>query len=140
MNYIFGVLVGGLIAIMVSVNGQLAVHTNVYFSAAVAHLVAAGGSFLLTYIYPEGTKEKRSLPIYFYLTGLLGAIIIVLNNVTFKALGVSITVALMLLGQLLAALIVDSFGLFNMKRVSTGREKIPGLFIIIIGIIVIMLN
>ncbi len=140
MNYIFGALVGGLIAIMVSVNGQLSVYTTVYFSAAVAHLVAAGGSFLLTLIYPDGSERKKKLPIYFYLTGILGAIIIVLNNVTFKALGVSITVALMLLGQMLASLVIDSLGLFNMEKVSTGKEKIPGLVIIIIGIIMIMLS
>lgn len=140
LNYIFGILVGGLIAIMVSVNGQLAVYTNVYISAAIVHLIATLGSFLLTYRYPDIRDKKDRLPIFFYLTGILGAIIIVLNNVTFKALGVSITVALMLLGQMVSSLVIDSFGLLKMKKVTTGKEKIPGLLIMVIGIIVIMLN
>lgn len=140
MNYLFGVLVGGLIAVMVSVNGQLALYTNVYISGAVAHVVAAIGSLLLAGFSKEQKEEEEKLPFYFYLTGLLGAIIIVFNNVTFKALGVSITVALMLLGQMVSSLLIDSFGLLKMKKVSTGREKIPGLLIILIGIIIIMLN
>ena len=140
MYYIFGLLVGGLIAIMVSVNGQLAVHTNIYISASIVHIIATLGTLFLTLLYPNDEEEKERLPVYYYLTGVLGAIIIILNNVTFRALGVSITVALMLLGQMIASLLIDSYGLLKMKRVKTGREKAPGLIMIVIGIIVIMLN
>lgn len=140
MNYLFGAVLGGLIAVMVSVNGQLSMYTNVYISGAVAHLLAALGFLLLERFSPEKKEGAERLPIYFYLTGVLGAIIIVFNNVTFKALGVSITVALMLLGQMVSSLLVDSLGLLKMKKVDTGREKLPGLLIILVGIVVIMLN
>jgi len=138
--YIFGLLVGGMIAIMVSVNGQLAVHTSIYISASIVHIIASLGTLMLTLLYPQEKEDRDRLPIYYYLTGVLGAIIIVLNNVTFKELGVSITVALMLLGQMIASLFIDSYGLLKMKRVKTGREKAPGLIMMVIGIIVIMLN
>jgi len=51
-------------------------------------------------------------------------------------MGVSLTLAVSLLGQSLAAIIIDHFGLLGMKKIKFERQKITGLILIVSGIIV----
>ena len=55
-------------------------------------------------------------------------------------LGVSLTVSLSLLGQLITSLVIDHFGCFNMPVAEFDKKKILGLVIIIAGIYVMTLS
>ena len=56
------------------------------------------------------------------------------NNLSYAALGVSLPVALGLLGQLITSLAFVHYGFLNMKKVQFNNKKFIGLSIIIIGI------
>jgi bacterial/archaeal transporter family-2 protein len=56
------------------------------------------------------------------------------NNLSYSALGVSLPVALGLLGQILTSLAFDHYGILGMPRIRFKKKKIVGLLIIVIGI------
>lgn len=138
MKYFFVLLLGVLIAMMININGILGVYTNVYFSSFVVHLIATLGTLGLVATNREMNNQEINLPFYYYLGGIMGGMIIVLNNVTFQALGVSITIALVLLGQVVTSLLVDSFGLLRMNKIPFKKGKIPGLILMLTGIFIMM--
>ena len=55
-------------------------------------------------------------------------------------LGVSLTVSLSLLGQLVTSLVIDNFGYFNMPIIKFNKRKILGLVVIAVGIYVMTLG
>lgn len=61
---------------------------------------------------------------------------VVLNNICFSNLGVTLTLALSLFGQLIMSNLVDHFGLFNMPKIKFKKEKLIGFSIITLGIVV----
>ncbi|QUH25309.1 DMT family transporter [Serpentinicella alkaliphila] len=131
-------LIGALIAIMIQMNGTLGEFTNVYFSSFFTHGIGAVGILFLLIFVKQNKNKDINLSKYFYIGGALGAVIIILNNLSFQALGVSMTVALTLLGQVTASIVIDNCGLLNMEKVSFNKKKVVGLFLIIIGIVVMM--
>ena len=72
--------------------------------------------------------------------GLIGILTVLFTNASFMGLGVSLTVSLSLLGQLITSLVIDHFGYFNMPVVEFNKKKILGLVIIIAGIYVMTLS
>ncbi|MCC5909432.1 MAG: DMT family transporter [Clostridiaceae bacterium] len=131
---LMGAGVGGLIALMIHTNGTLGNYTNVYFSSFVVHIIATIGVLAILPIVKSKTDETVELPFYYYCGGILGSLIIVLNNISFKELGVSVTVALVFFGQVVISLFIDSYGLLNMKKIPFNKRKIPGLLLITIGV------
>ncbi|WP_202906312.1 DMT family transporter, partial [Clostridium botulinum] len=57
-------------------------------------------------------------------------------NLSFSKLGVSLTLALGLLGQSLSSIFIDHFGLLGMKVIKFEKKKCIGLLFIILGIFI----
>ena len=72
--------------------------------------------------------------------GLIGILTVLFTNASFSTLGVSLTVSLSLLGQLITSLLVDHFGYFNLPINKFDKKKILGFIIIIIGIYIMTLQ
>ena len=83
---------------------------------------------------------SESIPFYMFTGGLIGILTVLFTNASFMGLGVSLTVSLSLLGQLITSLVIDHFGYFNMPVVEFNKKKILGLVIIIAGIYVMTLS
>jgi transporter family-2 protein len=69
-----------------------------------------------------------------YSAGAISVFTVMFNNLSYVALGVSIPVALGLLGQLLTSLFFDHFGFLGMTKIKFNKKKIIGLIIISLGI------
>lgn len=63
---------------------------------------------------------------------------VLFNNLCFNKLGASLTLSLGLLGQSVAAVIIDHFGLFGMEKHKFQSGKITGFVLIFLGIAVMM--
>ena len=84
-------------------------------------------------------KNLKGIPFYMFSGGLIGVLTVLFTNASSSVLGVSLTVSLTLLGQLVTSLVIDNFGYFNMPVVKFDKRKILGLVIIITGIYVMTL-
>lgn len=136
MNNISAIIIGALISIMIYFNGALGILTGNYLSSVIIHIVG-----LVTIIVVLiGTKSKlnlkRGIPLYMYSAGVIGVFTVLFNNITCAILGVSLIVALGLLGQSIASIIIDHFGLLGMKVNKFNSKKLVGFTIILVGIMV----
>jgi len=81
----------------------------------------------------KAIKEVNKL---YLLGGALGAIIIFSVMQGISNMGPTCSIAIILVAQLLAAGIIDSFGLFGAQQVKFALSKFVGLGIMIVGIII----
>ena len=132
-------ITGILVAIMLSFNGLLAGILGSYFSNFVYHLT---GFIIILIIYIFKNTDKlqfNQLSLIFFLPGVLSALIVLLNNFCVNQIGVTLTIAISLLGQLIMSGLIDNFGLFKMPVIKFKKKKIFGYSIMITGIIFMIL-
>ena len=135
----YGVMVGLLIAIMVTINGTLASFYGDYASTVIIHITGLIIVLVILAFKKERPKFSKNIAIYWYSAGLIGAFMIIFNNMCFNNLGASLTLALGLVGQLLASAIIDHFGLFGLNVDKFKKEKILGFTIILVGITIMVI-
>lgn len=140
MTVFFSILSGVLIAVMILFNGQLGVAWGNYHATVFVHL---SGLFVITLVLLfkriSLKNTLRAAPWQSYLGGFIGILGVVGNNLSFAALGVSVTLALGLLGQTAAALVVDSFGLLGAKKIPFDGRRLVGAALIAAGAVAMML-
>ena len=139
MYYLLSLIAGSLLAFMVSSNGIVGEAAGNYASSVIIHFIGLIAVSLVLLLTKAKFKNLRKLPLWMYSAGLIGIITVLFNNLTYTTLGVSLTVALGLLGQSLTSLLIDQFGLFGLPVSRFDKKKILGFVIIFVGIIIMAL-
>jgi len=124
---------GILISIMIAVNGGLTQEYGIYSATVMIHIVG----LLLISAVVLSKRERifvKNIAWFLYLGGAIGVVTTVFNNLSFGRISVSAILALGLLGQSIAGLVIDQFGLFNMQKHPFTRKKLIGLTLILAGI------
>ena len=99
-------------------------------TAALAVLLLATG-------WVRVTPEMRALPWYAWLGGLYGAFFVVMAAFVAPRIGVGTLLTAAVAGQLIAALILDHFGLLGLPRQPAGLARIAGLVMVVIGAVLV---
>jgi bacterial/archaeal transporter family-2 protein len=136
--YLFTTLTGILLAVMVVVNGRLGLLIGLYLSCVVIHLIGLVGSSLILTAKKQIPFRHIKIPLKLYSGGLFGIATVLLFNAAYDKISVTALVALGLLGQAVSSLVVDHFGLFEMKKRPLVRKQIPGLLMAAFGIILML--
>ena len=134
MYNLLSLLIGVLIAIMIVCNGDLSSGVGNYSSLVIIHLLGYLALVIIMLCKKIKIPFKMNLPLYLYSAGALGIFTILFNNMAFSVIGVSLPVALGLLGQALASMAFDQYGLLGMKKIKFNKKKIVGIIIIAIGV------
>ena len=138
MYKMMATLDGVLIALMVVFNGLLASKTGNSQSLIIIHVVGLLGTTLLLIASRNKLKSIRGIPLYLFIAGALGIFNVLFNNISFLKLGATLTLCLNLLGQLIASMIIDHFGLLGQQVNKINSTKLLGISIMILGIISMM--
>ena len=133
MYYTLSVILGLLSTVMVTMNGKLGTHYGTYSAAALIHITGILTISAIVLIKRERIKINQ--PLWLYLGGAIGFFCVILNNLSFGRISVSAILALGLLGQSLASLIFDQFGLFNMPKHPFNFKKLLGIVLVMLGIV-----
>jgi transporter family-2 protein len=133
---IFSAFVGTLIALMIMFNGTLANATGNFTSSVIIHFTGLFSVIIVLLISKSKIKLKRGIPLYLYSAGAIGVFTVLFTNLSFTALGISVTLSLGLLGQTLSSIIIDHFGLLGMKVIKFQKKKTFGLILIVFGIFI----
>lgn len=136
MYNFLSLFIGILISIMVAFNGHLSKGLGTYSSLVLIHLIGFIGVLAIIFYKKLRVSFKNNLPLYLYSAGAISVFTVMFNNLTFAVLGVSLPLALGLLGQLLISLAFDHYGLLGMPKIKFNKKKFFGLSIITAGIIV----
>lgn len=136
MNNLISTFIGGSIAVMIMFNGTLSNAYGNYTSTVIIHIVGLFSIIIVLIISKSKIRIHNGIPLYLYSAGIIGVFTVLFTNLSFSNLGVSITLALGLLGQSVSSIVIDHFGLLQMKVVKFEKKKYIGLFIITFGIFV----
>jgi len=84
-----------------------------------------------------GMADLRHLPglsqWYLYVGGILGIAILAVPIFLIPRLGATATLTGLVIGQLLLAVLIDHFGIFNVPRVEIGLTRIFGILLLALG-------
>jgi bacterial/archaeal transporter family-2 protein len=135
---------GGLLTMMVYLNGELARYGNAVFSSWSAHGTGTVTALvLLALLYRrnrEGAALRARAPTWAYLGGLSGAATVVLTSQAVNSpLALSGTLALGLAGQVTFSLAADRWGLFGLPVRRLDRHDFIALALILAGSMLIIL-
>lgn len=130
-------IVGGcLLAAMIHINSQLASNTSSINASWFAHGIGAIAAWcLIMVVSPRYTPSEtnKKAPKLFYLGGIPGAFTVILASMTVNSsIGLSGTLALGLVGQLLCSMLSEHLGLFRLdKKTFSTLDFVPILFVIV---------
>ena len=122
MYNILALAIGALISVMVSLNSGLESYVGSTYSVVIIHAV--------------GLVIKEAIPFYLFLGGIFGVMLTLVNVITIGSLGVALTTALAVFGQLVFSSLVDNFGLFGLTKYEFNPKKLIGFLIVFIGIVI----
>jgi len=138
---ILGVLAGCLPPLQTAINGKLRVATGSLLGAAfISFLVGTIILLILILItqrrleLPLYDTQKKRIPIWIYIGGIFGIFIVTGNIILLPILGSVLTTMIFLLGQMIMALVIDQFGMFNLQKRKIDSRRIAALAFTIIGI------
>ena len=126
---------GILLAVMIFLNGLLGHFIGPYFSTLVFHTVGLLLILIFCVIKRNIVLNVRSLPIISFLPGVLNVAVILLNNLCIPQIGITLTIATSLYGQLVTSTLMESFGLLGLSAVRFRKEKMLGFSLISLGVI-----
>jgi len=129
-------LVGGLLSVQAAANVQLsrAVRSPVGAAAlqlAIAAALLVGASVLAG--VAGAVRLLPGVPVGHLLGGLGSAVYITAGILLFPRLGAVVTVGLFIAGQLLASLVIDSFGLLGVPVSAVGIAELTGVLAVLVG-------
>ncbi len=133
-------LSGVLIALMIYVNGLLTSAVGNYHATVYIHVSGLLLAALFLLVGRQSLHPAGRLPIHLYLGGVIGVLTVVFSNVAVPAVGVTITLALGLLGQLICSLAIDKFGLLGAKVQQLRPYRLVSAALVLLGIVIMMLD
>ena len=77
-------------------------------------------------------------PWWAFVGGLLGAVYVTVAILTVRTLGVSALTAMVITGQLTAAVLIDRFGLLGIAKQPIGATRILGLVLLVAGVVLVV--
>ena len=138
MGIIFSVIAGAAMSIQGVFNTRLGDKIGLYES----NLLVQGGAFLLSVlawlILGDGRFGALREVNRLYLTGgILGILITVAVMLSIKGLSPSVAISVILVSQLLVAVLIDIFGLFDTPKIALTWHQVLGAVLMIGGIVLI---
>jgi transporter family-2 protein len=135
------ILAGAAIPFQSAMNASLGKSLqSPYFSALTVFLVAFIGMILYVIMARQGLPsiaQFSSAPKWTYLGGILGAVYILLIVILAPKLGIGNVTVMVLLGQILAAMVIDQFGLLGSTIHPINWQRLLGVIMMCSGVYLI---
>ncbi|UEX89856.1 DMT family transporter [Staphylococcus ratti] len=142
-----GVLFGFAPPIQTAINSSLGQMTHSpLFAALISFSVGTLTLFIITCVFHRrfsivNNHEKfGALRWWYFIGGALGALFVTTNIIVAPLLGITLTLIIIMLGQIIMGLCIDHFGWMGIPKQTIQRNRILGLICIVIAIIIIQFN
>lgn len=135
--YILPILAGVAIAIQSGVNSQLRLAINHPLLAAfISFLTGTAALGLLLFFSKQAfptLQDYSAIDGYKLTGGFLGAFVVTVILLSVQEIGVANMFVLVVAGQLMAALLMDHFGLMGMRVSPISAQKMIGIVLVVSG-------
>lgn len=139
---ILALITGALIPIQAATNASFSKSIgNPLLTGLMVFIVGFAGMTLFILLSRTSFPTKQqivSAPLYGYLGGLIVAAYVVMITVLVPRIGVGTAIGLIVTGQIICAVIIDHFGLFNVAVRSADLTRITGVVLMIGGVYLVM--
>lgn len=140
-----GLLLGCLSGVLISLQNTLNSKVNERTGKWVTTTLVLGSGFLASFmlgfiVEGRGFFALQNMKTWYWLSGLLGVVIVTCLMQGIRLLGATYAVSIVLTSQLGFALLFDSVGLFGLETVPFTFRKLLGVLVIIGGILVFKLG
>ncbi len=88
---------------------------------------------LTVFAGPVSFDRLLKMSWWYWIGGVLGAFYVFAALTSVSKLGAATVVSLVIVGQLIAALAIDSFGLFGMPVIAISWQRICGIIFLVLG-------
>ncbi len=133
---------GCLVGMQAPVNSRLARTLGESLPAAtVSFVVGTIALVLVTSLSKNGLASFGNLgkaPWWALTGGLFGAVFVTIAILTVRTLGASGLAAGVIAGQLAMSVAIDRFGLLGIPRQSIGADRIVGLVLLVVGVVLVV--
>ncbi|WP_227394884.1 DMT family transporter [Jeotgalibacillus aurantiacus] len=82
-------------------------------------------------------KELPKVPKLYASGGTFAALVLFSNMTAVYLMGVTLTISIFLIAQLLVAVVIDRFGLFDMVKKQISKTQVIGILLMIAGVIIL---
>lgn len=140
MYNFLSLLAGVIISFMLAVNGSLTAQYGIFGAAVIIHIVGVlFALFLLKLLHTPSRKTAGKISWWLYTGGMIGVLTTAFSNFAYGKISITGIIALGLLGQTIASLVIDWLGLFGMTAYPPKKHTLAGVMVAFLGIAV-MLN
>jgi len=141
---VVALVAGGMIALQAPINAEVATRLGHPISAAtMSFCVGTIALIALTLLFARGSTNLgalQTMPLYMLLGGgLLGAVYVTVNLVLAPKIGVAAIMALGIAGQLVTALLLDRFGMFELMERELSVGRVGGVALVLVGALMVRL-
>jgi transporter family-2 protein len=122
--------------VQIAVMGKLGDRIGIVPALAFAAVVAASVGVLALLVARRslaGFADAVHQPWWLWIGGLMGAFVVFTITLAGPRIGTTATVAVFLVGQFAAAIVVDRYGLFGLDRIAVGWTRVAGLALVAVG-------
>lgn len=133
---ILALVSGILMAVQGSLNAALSKVVGLLETTFIVHIIGTVILAVLLFVFKLGKGNMAALsqaPWYAYLGGAISVFIIYLVAASIPEVGVANATTAIIIGQVLTAVIIDSFGAFGLTPISWGWSQIAGVALLAIG-------
>ena len=114
MYNLLSLVIGAVVAIMIAINGQLTSAYDLFVSAVIIHVIGTVFSLIVCLCRHQKILVKAEAP-WMYLGGAIG-VFTTFGNLSYGRISMTSIVALVLFGQTVISLLIDSFCLMGMEK------------------------
>ena len=129
-------VIGSLISLMLFANGSLQLAFGATLSIVIIHAIGTVTLIFLLFFKRASFEKTGRINPLLYLAGALGVVLVFINNSTVASIGLTMTIALGVVGQIVASSLIDHYGWFDLQQRRTNPKKILGFVLISAGIAV----
>ncbi|MDU1414595.1 MAG: DMT family transporter [Clostridium sp.] len=134
---IFSIISGCAMSIQGVFNTELSKKIGLWETTALVQAIALATSLIVLLFAGDGNfKNLKSANKLYLLAGILGVIITFTVIKGMSSLGPAVSVAIILIAQLITAALINHFGWFGSTADACGLRECVGVIIMIVGIVI----
>ncbi len=134
-------LVGIGVAAQAAMNAQLGTALQAPIGSALWNFtlgtVVLGLLLLLGVFHRPAPSGLLSAPWWAYLGGILGAVFVTTTILAVPRVGTAVTLGSIICGQLIGALLIDTFGWLGVKPIPLNAWRVAGVGLLIAGVVLV---
>lgn len=137
MPIIFAIISGVAMSVQGVFNTKLGDKIGLWETTVLVQAIGLISALIVSFIWGKGSyRELQNTNKLYLLGGILGIIITFTVMKSIGGMGATCGIAIILISQLLAAALINAFGLFGSEKISFGFKEILGIAIMVVGIVV----